>query len=316
MKGIAHFAVGVAATSCFPAAVEAGAAGNPLYFLLGGVFGLLPDTLDFKIYRFFYRRDIEVIPDPNAPNAQVIADAVACAVDRAARTGRETRIKLNTVRLAADRWQQYEVKFDVPNSRIVVTYGPRVTTDKRPAPGPQPEAGLRAAAPLPHPVEVEYLATSTIDIFDGPLFAMARGPDGRVRVSFIPWHREWSHSLVIGLVCALAGWAVAGWLAGAVILAAYSGHVLADQLGFLGSNLLYPFTRHRTPGLQRFRSGDAAPNLFFTWGSAVVILWNLYRYAQGPAYVVGIVQALCFGLLIPMGLILGLRRWFRARGWR
>jgi len=38
-----------------------------LYFLLGGIFGLLPDTLDFKFYRFFIKHDIEVAPDPLKP---------------------------------------------------------------------------------------------------------------------------------------------------------------------------------------------------------------------------------------------------------
>ena len=65
MKGLTHFMTGVAAASCFPAAVEAGSRGNPLYFILGGVFGILPDTIDFKFLRFFQRRDIEITPDPN-----------------------------------------------------------------------------------------------------------------------------------------------------------------------------------------------------------------------------------------------------------
>ena len=63
MKGIAHFSLGIAAASCFPAAVQAGAEGNPLYFILGGIFGLLPDTLDFKFYRFIYSHDVEITPD-------------------------------------------------------------------------------------------------------------------------------------------------------------------------------------------------------------------------------------------------------------
>ena len=86
MKGIVHFAVGVTVASCFPEVVRAGANGNPLYFILGGIFGILPDTIDFKFCRFFYRHDIEVTPDPNKPDPQVIADAVALAVNRAYET--------------------------------------------------------------------------------------------------------------------------------------------------------------------------------------------------------------------------------------
>ena len=83
MKGITHFAVGVATASCFPVAVAAGAAGNPLYFLLGCICGLLPDTLDFKCSRFFYRCDMIVTPDPLRPDPGMIAAAVALAAERA-----------------------------------------------------------------------------------------------------------------------------------------------------------------------------------------------------------------------------------------
>ena len=69
MKGISHFATGVAVASCFPQAVEAGAHGQPLYFLLGGICGLLPDTLDFKFMRYFHGHDLEVVPDPHRPES-------------------------------------------------------------------------------------------------------------------------------------------------------------------------------------------------------------------------------------------------------
>ena len=64
MKGIAHFSSGIAAASFFPWSVQAAAEGNPLYFILGGIFGLLPDTADFKFYRFFYRHDVNIELDP------------------------------------------------------------------------------------------------------------------------------------------------------------------------------------------------------------------------------------------------------------
>jgi hypothetical protein len=64
MKGIAHFVTGVAAASFLPWSIEAALRGDPLYFILGGAFGLLPDTIDFKFYRFFYRHDVYIEPDP------------------------------------------------------------------------------------------------------------------------------------------------------------------------------------------------------------------------------------------------------------
>ena len=81
MKGIAHFAAGIAAASCIPVTVAAGADGNPVYFILAGVFGLLPDTVDFKLFTFLYPYDLQIVPDPLCPDMQEIADAVASAVN-------------------------------------------------------------------------------------------------------------------------------------------------------------------------------------------------------------------------------------------
>ena len=105
MKGISHFVTGVTVASFFPWSVHAAVDGNPLYFILGGAFGLLPDTLDFKCYRFFYRHDVYIDPDPADPDHQAIADRIAEAIDRCAEEGREIRLKLNTIRLGVDYWQ-------------------------------------------------------------------------------------------------------------------------------------------------------------------------------------------------------------------
>ena len=318
MKGLTHFVVGVAAASCFPAAVAAGADGNPLYFLLGGIFGLLPDTLDFRFYRFFYRRDMEVIPDPNAPDPAMIAQALAYAIERSHATRRTVRVKLDTIRLGADRWQQYAVKFDAENRRVTVTYGPEVTTGRRPV-GPPPggRKPLEATAPLACPVAVEYQATTTIDAFDGATFNMVPAPDGPVRLSFIPWHREWTHSLVLAGVFGLAAWALRDGVAGGVVAAAYAAHVLVDQLGFLGSNLFFPFTRERTHGLQRFRSSDAAANFGFVWTALVLTFWNLYRACPIVGHRINVIQAAVFGAVLPLGAaILARKLAVRGRGRR
>ena len=120
MKGFTHFMVGLGAASCFPGAVAAAATGNPLYFILGGAFGILPDTLDFKFYRFFVKHDMEVIPDPDNADPKMIADAVAYAINRAALGGAPVRIRLNTIPAGADCWRQYTVRFDVAGRRVLV----------------------------------------------------------------------------------------------------------------------------------------------------------------------------------------------------
>jgi len=281
MKGVTHFAVGVAAASCFPEAVAAGAAGNPLYFILGGLFGLLPDTLDFKFYRFLHRHDIEVTPDPLHPDARQIAQAVALAVRRARDTGRPVRVKLNTIRLAADAWQTYSVRFDPGKEKVTVQYGPVVDTGGNPVEGRPAPAGraATASAPLAAGVSFDYQALTTVDIFDGPTFRMSPEDRNRVHVQFIPWHRQWSHSLVLAMLFGLAGSLLWGMTAGFVIAAAFAAHVAVDQLGFMGSNLWFPFTARRSRGLMLSHSGEAFPNAAAVWLSCLLVFWNLSRGA-------------------------------------
>ena len=63
MKGTSHFITGVALATFFPQAVQAGAQGS-LLLMLGGISGILPDTLDFKFARHFERYDLEIGPGP------------------------------------------------------------------------------------------------------------------------------------------------------------------------------------------------------------------------------------------------------------
>jgi membrane-bound metal-dependent hydrolase YbcI (DUF457 family) len=299
MKGIAHFAVGVAAASCFPEVVRAAAAGNPLYFILGGVFGLLPDTLDFKFYRYFFKHDIEIVPDPLKPDPQVIADAMALAANRAFDTGKPVRIKLGTIRLGSDLWQQYEVKFDVSGNRIAVSYGPKVDTGRNPIPGTEPKKRKKASAPLLCGIKLEYEAATTVDIFDGPLFEMEPTKAGRVIPRFIPWHRQWSHSLTAALLFSLTGVLLSDWLAGAVIFSAVMAHALLDQLGFMGNNFLFPFQKRRSEGFKLVHSDQALPNFWTVWLSCLLIFWNLYRALPWSIPAFNLAKLLFYGAVLP-----------------
>lgn len=308
MKGIAHFATGVAAASCFPAAVEAGAAGNPLYFIIGGVFGLLPDTLDFKFTRFFQQCDITVTPDPLRPDAQLIADAVALAIARAHANQAIVHLKLNTIQLAADRWQRYRVTLDVAQGVVRVAYGPEVDTGGNPLGAPPAESPSAVSAPLPCGIIPDYLATTDIDIFDGPVFGMEPTPDGRVRAVFIPWHRKWTHSLVLALLGGLAMAVIAGPLAGCVAAAAYAAHIAGDQLGFLGSNLWAPFSRQRSRGLKLTHSGAPLPNFLTVWLSVLLIFWNLAHDTTAGVAGLNPLRYLLVAAGLPIGLFAMLNR--------
>ncbi len=322
LKGLTHFAVGVAAASCFPAAVKAGLNGNPLYFILGGVAGLLPDTIDFKFRRFFSQHDVQVVPDPNRPDPQLIADAIGHAVNTAYARGKPLRIKLHTIELGADRWQRYTVWFDVTERRVVVRYGPIVSTGQTPEPESECLKPQEASSPLACPIVLDYEAQIDVDIFDGPLFRMTPMGNTSVRLEFIPWHRGWSHSLVTALLLALVGAAIgqlvarttggALW-AGAVIFVAYAAHIIADQFGFLGSALLSPFNQRRIAGWNLMHATDALPNLATVWAACLVVFWNLYKCGPKSLPDLTMMQLLVFGAFVPLGLAVLARRLLRAR---
>jgi membrane-bound metal-dependent hydrolase YbcI (DUF457 family) len=310
VKGISHFTVGVAAASCFPGAVEAAANGNPLYFILGGVLGLLPDTIDFKFYRYFYRHHAEVTPDPLDPDPQLIADAVAGAIGQAAQSEKPFRIRLNTIRLGTDLWQRYTLRFNLPEQQVEVSMGPQVDTGNTPT-GDVAENTMTATAILPARVQLDYLASTNIDIFEGPIFQMVPLKDGTVVPEFIPWHRQWSHSIIVGLMLALPAWLLWDTLAAYVVAAAYIAHVACDQLGYMGSSLFWPLTRRRTPGLKLQHSGESYPNLSAVWLSCLLVFWNLAQPVSHPLVNISTPMLILWGAIVPLGSIQLVRRWLR-----
>jgi membrane-bound metal-dependent hydrolase YbcI (DUF457 family) len=314
MKGIAHFSIGIAAASCFPAAVRAGADGNPLYFILGGIFGLLPDTMDFKFYRFFQKYDIEVVPDPVDPDPQMIADAVALAANRAYETGKPVMLQLRTIQLGSNLWRSYEISFDVLRKRVSATIGPVVNTSGMPDETVARKGRDMATSPLLCDIKLDYEATTKINILDGPSFEMQRIADGRVTPRFIPWHREWSHSVVIGLVFALAAMLIWGTLAGIITFCAYTLHVFVDQLGFMGSAWLFPFRRARSEGMKVLHSDTPHLNLAAVWFSCLLIFWNLYAVTSWRVPHFNLARLVLYGAVIPAAAHLALRKAFEGGG--
>ena len=288
MKGIAHFSVGVAVATFFPEVVAA--AGQALAFgpLVGGLAGLLPDTLDFKLFRFLEPRDLEIDP-VLAPDPPAMAEALASAAGMARDSGRTVHAHFHTERLGSDLWRRWSLAFDPERGEVAVWPGPVVTTGQVPvpdcqaaAPGSEPAGGSEGRARLPVPILYDPPQGDVIevDILSGPSLAFA--PEGEaVRVTFLPWHRAWSHSLLAVLLLGAGGWLLAP-VYGVVAALAALAHVAMDQLGFMGSNLGFPLTRHRTRGLRLFHSGDALPNLLAVWLSGAFIVFNLDRFSGEP----------------------------------
>ncbi len=306
MKGIAHFISGVTVASFCPWAIEAAQNGNPAFFILGAAAGILPDTVDFKFYRFFYHHQIDVEPQPGRLDPQPIADAVARAVTEAAKSGRPVRLKLATLKMGADNWQQYRVRIDPDAGEVRVQFGPIVSTGQVPQPDTLPNPRPVGIARFSAPVSQSYEPVYTIDIFDGPSFMFTRGETGRVEIDFLPWHRNWSHSLTVGALLALLAsfWT---WKAGVIVFGAYVIHVIEDQMGHMGSNLFFPFTKKRAPGLKMMHSGDAFPNFAGVWLCCLLIFWNAYAAIPDPLYQFSFVRFMMTALVIPF-LLFGLLR--------
>ncbi|HSJ53321.1 MAG TPA: metal-dependent hydrolase [Anaerolineae bacterium] len=292
MKGIAHFAVGVAVATFVPGVVGAAAQGLAFGPALGGLAGLLPDTLDFKLLRFLEPRDVEIDPaaalnEAGQLDPQALAKALAAALSLAGEQGRKVRLQLHTARLGGDLWQRWSVRF--PEGREVqVQLGPAVTTGQLPVPAGDLSAAKVGLAPLPMPILYDYDDEIHVDILSGPSLSVEPAGEA-LRVTFLPWHRAWSHSLLVVLLIAATGWLLAAArdlsMAPAYGLAmglAALAHVALDQMGSMGSNFWFPLTHSRTRGLRLWRSGDALPNLLAVWVSGALVLFNLDRFSGAP----------------------------------
>ncbi len=288
MKGISHFITGVALATFFPEVVRNGAAGG-LLPMLGGVGGILPDTIDFKFARYWERYDVEI--DPGAePDAEAIADILVAAMRGAYESGKDCNLTAHTVRMGADLWREYAIRFIPDSDEIAVRIGPLVNTGQVPFAGSEPEGAQEVRRKVGVPVRNTYSEEYKINIFSGPSFRFVREGE-ELRVHFLDWHHRWTHSLflalgvglVMGLLVGLltGNWTTAGW-GGLVTWLGFSGHILEDQMGHMGSNLFWPFTRKRMPGPGLIHAGDAIPNFLTVWTAVALILFNLDRFSAVP----------------------------------
>jgi hypothetical protein len=318
MKGIAHFATGLAVASFFPSIVTSAAHHLSYGLLLGGLAGLLPDTLDFKFFRYFERIDVEIDPakitsGAGQPDAQAMAERIAEAMNHAYDCGVRTKIQLHTLRLGPNLWRQYRVALDAERRRVTVCIGPAVTTGQVPYPGSEVTDGVAGQAQVRAPILHTYDAEMPIDIFSGPSMAFERAGEA-IKVTFVPWHRLWSHSLLMVLILGVIGALIAP-VYGLVMALAALAHIISDQLGHLGGSVLFPLTRRRIPGLGWMRSGDAIPNFLTVWISLALLFLNLDRFSTTPSipiwpYLLGIV-------LLPCLLFICLTAWNRLQTrWR
>lgn len=293
---------GVALASFFPAAVKMAAAtrtGIPeadasFILVLGGLYGIMPDTLDFKMGQFFSVAERQVDCDPNNPDAAKMARQIGEAMDEAAETGKYVRAQLYPIQLGSHYWRQYMIKFDSQTNEVVVVLNEVVGTNQIPFLGTEPErdrvgkyklkkASLRDAHGRP----------SIVDIMSGPQYGFRPAEDGTVAVEFLPWHRTWSHSYVLGLILALPwtliamamGWPHA-WLYSLIAFLGFAIHITEDLTGHMGGSLIWPFDSTRYDGLSWFRASNPHANFTVDFMAFVIIIRNLMVYST-PAGAAG-----------------------------
>lgn len=276
MKGITHYITGITITSFFPAAISAAVNGNPLYFLLGGFCSIIPDTLDFKWLRYHHKHDMEIVPDPLAVDPQQIAEATAEAINRAHHEHRPIRIKYHTIRIKHDSWLPYTIHFDIKSKTVNVTINA--------SPSQPNTLPLSAKASFSPVLKLDYLAKVKVDILDGPLIEFDNSGNNTVHSKFIPWHREKTHSLIMSIITGIVVALIWNIPAGVISSLALVSHILLDQAGYMGSNLLWPLKRtSRTPGLKLQHATDATVNISVVWFCVCTIYWNLHNATNLPA---------------------------------
>lgn len=251
---------------------------------LAGMFAIMPDTLDFKVGRFFEKAEVNVSPKPDDLDAQGIAETLAGAMDRAWVEDREVRIQFNTLRISADRWQRYEIQFDTAAHEVRIIFGDVVTTSQVRFPGTAPDNPV-GVAKLKH---ARLLPGSTrdtkVDIMSGPMYGFRK--DGEtLAVDFLPWHRTWSHSYTLGAALALPLWLIAflagwsqPWLYPMVAFLGFATHITEDLTGHMGGSLIWPFIRKRTRGMCLFHAANPDANFVTDFIAVTLIIFNIDRF--------------------------------------
>lgn len=300
MKGFTHFISGIAVASFFPQAIHMASQEQSFILCLGGIFGIMPDTLDFKFAKYFHKSDFEVQPDPNNLDAKEIAEGVAQAINKAIKEGRGT-VQLHTMQLGSNLWRGYTLGFDSKTSEVVVDIGPLIDTGQLPFHGTELEDKEKASARVKVDCEFfqQFDKKSNIGIMTGPCFEFVKREDGKVEIVFLPWHRTWSHSFTLGIFTALLVglatfflvpegahpelYSIPRWaLYPMIILFGSMVHIIEDSTGFMGNNLFWPITKERTKGLGFMSASEAIPNFFFVWTSLIAIIYNLDRFRWAP----------------------------------
>lgn len=319
MKGLTHFLSGIAAATFIPEVIRMSTqsridsvegAANSFILLLAGGYGLLPDTLDFKVGQYFSVPEFEIDPDPKNPDPQAMADKFAEAISYAGRTGKFIRVQFYPTQVGASLWRQYSVLF--PEKEVIIQFNELVKTSQVPIPGTAPKKNRVGRAKLEYAlksrnIEVDWLnkvvrflrrlikgpdkesttvKPSTIEIFSGSQFGFQLEEDGKLYFNWLPWHRTWSHSWVLGFLLTIPIYIIAylsnfyhWWNYGLVAFIGFFTHITEDMTGHIGGALFWPLHKPRSEGLELFKASDPRTNFSVMYSAILLTIWNTDRFS-------------------------------------
>jgi membrane-bound metal-dependent hydrolase YbcI (DUF457 family) len=245
-----------------------------------------------------------------------MAEQIARAVDEAYETGRYIKVQLYPMRVGVDLWRQYVVKFDGDANEVVVVINEIVTTSQVSYPGTEPGENRIGRCRVKGKLLEAHGRPSVVDIMSGPMFGFKKVGE-QIEVEFLPWHRTWSHSYVLGFILSsvvgllaslIVGWGL-GWLYGLIAFFGFSIHITEDLTGHMGGSLLWPFQKGRTNGLCLCKASNPHANFQVDYACVAVILFNMNRFSPRPFFSLGSWQYFLYVLVIPLVIYYAVNRY-------
>lgn len=267
---------GLAWASCWPTAWELAQSGNPTLFLLGAIFGVLPDTFDHWISRHLHRIHIHIVPDPLSPDTHMIAESLALALARCRDRHSRIRIQLYPGQTQTGQWHHYTFCFDNLERLLVITHD-------------------QASTVVPLPCAITTDQSFTFETGNKPLCLELKWiPDGRITLRADPNQQQWSHSLVTAMGFGVVAGVVWGFPAGCIAGGAYALHGIVDQLGFNGAGLQFLLPSRET----LFQAS-------VIWLALLLTGWNGARIIVPDSTLPSLISVLLLGGTLPYALLAG-----------
>ncbi|MFT5473177.1 MAG: hypothetical protein ACI856_001504 [Kiritimatiellia bacterium] len=260
MSIAAMFFFGVALASCLPSVLAQATSGNPTLLLGGGICAVLPDLLERALRHRRRHVDITVAPDPQSPDAHVIALGLADGIAAAVQRRSPIHVCIRPTLTGPDTWLALDACLMKRNNTITVTFHGDGTT---------------AAASIPSPASIARGASVTSREPHSSFLKITPQADGSVVVAEDNAYAAWAHAITPAILIALGASVLFTPTAGVILFSAWTAHLLIDQAGKDGCCWLAPFSSSTVPGLRWLKGSPTTHDLVLTLVSTTMLLTKL-----------------------------------------